>query len=29
MYIYCVHRAEILQIFWIIFGKIDDFINPF
>ena len=24
-----VHRAEILQIFWVIFWKIDDFINPF
>ena len=26
---FIVHRAEILQIFWFIFWKIDDFINPF
>ena len=27
--VFIVHRAEILQIFWFIFRKIDDFINPF
>ena len=27
--VFIVHRAEILQIFWFIFWKIDDFINPF
>ena len=27
--VFIVHRAEILQIFWVIFWKIDDFINPF
>ena len=27
--VFTVHRAEILQIFWFIFWKIDDFINPF
>ena len=24
-----VHETEILQIFWVIFQKIDDFIDPF
>ena len=27
--IFIVHRAEILQIFWVIFWEIDDFINSF
>ena len=27
--VFTVHRAEILQIFRVIFWKIDDFINPF
>ena len=27
--VFKVYRAEILQIFWVIFWKIDGFINPF